>query len=89
MIDDPDELARRAAYLDRLRSIGARLRPLGFVLCLVGVLVLLWARYRGPGPLSPIGIGGIVVIAAGWGIFVYVLVARTRYVRRNPYDSGT
>ena len=89
MIDDPEDLNRRSAYLDRVKAVGARVRPLGFILCLVGVLMLVWARYRGPGPLSPLGIAGIVVIAIGWGIFVYVLVARTRYVRRHPYDSGT
>jgi hypothetical protein len=85
MMDDPGELQRHNAYIDHVRSIGARIRPLGFVLCLAGVALLVWARFRGPGALSPFGLAGLAITAAGWGIFVYVLWARTRYVRRNPY----
>ena len=85
MMDDVEDLTRRAAYADHVRAVGAKIRPFGFILCLVGVVVLAWARYRGPGALSPVGIGGLAMVAAGWGIFVYVLVARSRYVRRNPY----
>jgi len=85
MMDDAADLTRKAAYLDRLRRLYSRTRFVGFVLCLVGILVLVWAKFRGPGPLSPLGIAGIVIVTAGWAIFVYVIVQRTRYVRRNPY----
>lgn len=89
MMDDPVDLTRRAAYADRVRAIGARVRPLGFIFCAIGVALLVWARFRGPGALTPIGLTGLAIIAVGWGIFVYVLVARTRYVRRNPYKPET
>jgi hypothetical protein len=87
VLDDPQEMDRRGDYADRVRAIGRRTRIVGFILCLVGVMILVWARFRGPGALSAIGIAGLVTIAAGWGLFVYVLVARTRYVRRDPYKS--
>lgn len=89
MLDKANELNRQAAHIDRIRAIGRRTRIVGFILCLVGVMILVWARFRGPGALSPLGIGGLVTIAVGWGLFIYVLVARTRYVRRNPYKSET
>ena len=85
MRDDPSELMQRAAYADRVRAVGAGIRPLGFILCLVGVVVLIWARFQGPGALSPIGLTGLALVTGGWGIFVYVLGARTLYVRRNPF----
>ena len=85
MMDDPAELERRNAYLDTVRAIGQNIRPLGFICCVVGVVVLVWARFRGPGALSPVGILGIGVIAVGWGIFAYVMWARARYIRTHPY----
>ncbi|MFO1014455.1 MAG: hypothetical protein U1E50_11910 [Caulobacteraceae bacterium] len=86
MTGEAEDLTRRAAYLDTLRRLYSRTKFAGYVLCLVGILVLVWAKFRGPGPLSPIGIAGIVIVTAGWAIFVYVIVQRTRYVRRHPYN---
>ena len=86
MIDDPTENERRAAYIESIRAIGQNIRPLGFICCVLGVVVLVWARFRGPGALSPVGIAGLVIIAVGWGIFAYVMWARARYVRTHPYE---
>ena len=86
MMDDPEELNRRSDYVDTVRAIGASIRILGFIACLLGVVMLAWARFSGPGALSPVGIAGLVIIAGGWGIFAYVVWARARYIRTHPYE---
>src|ERR1700719_831183 len=45
-IDDPAVLERQVAYLDRLRALGRPQRNLGYVVCLVGVLMVVIARFR-------------------------------------------
>jgi hypothetical protein len=77
---------RRVAYLMQVRSLHAGKRQAGFVACLVGALMLVFARMRpeaSPAWLMP---ASLVVIGAGWLLFAYVIVMRTRYVRSHPFD---
>lgn len=90
MIDDPQELARRAAYIDEIRGVARSARTIGFICCLVGVLVLAFASYRlEAGAFSPAGYAALGVIIFGWVLFTYAIVKRTRYVRAHPYDPKT
>ena len=85
MIDDPETLTRQAAYIDGIRGLYRRERTLGFVACLAGVMILAWSRLRFDAPPWAMW-AGLAIIAAGWILFVYVLVRRSAWVRAHPFD---
>ncbi|WP_421737894.1 hypothetical protein [Caulobacter sp.] len=85
MIDDSALNTRRAAYADTIRSLGRRERGIGFAACLLGALLLIWGRTVVGAPQWAV-VAGLVTIAAGWLLFAYVIVRRTRYVRAHPFD---
>ncbi|MBI1683112.1 hypothetical protein [Caulobacter hibisci] len=80
-----DLSARRAAYIATIRGLHRKERLLGFAACLVGVLLLIWGR-QVPGTPGWAAPTGLLVIGAGWLLFAYVIVRRTRYVRTHPFD---
>jgi hypothetical protein len=80
-----DLSARRAAYLATIKGLYRKERVLGFVACLAGVLLLIWGR-EVPGAPAWAAPTGLLVIGAGWLLFAYVIVRRTRYVRTHPFD---
>jgi len=77
--------ARRAAYYDTVKSLGRRERGLGLLACLAGALLLIWGRSAEGAPFWAV-IAGLVTIGAGWLLFAYVIIRRTRYVRAHPFD---
>ena len=85
MIDDPDLIAKRTAYIDTLRAMYRRERLVGFVLILAGfglVAPSWWIR-----DWSHLAINaGYGLIAIGWVIFIYVIWRRTAWRRANPFD---
>jgi hypothetical protein len=87
MIDDPDLLQKKAAYLDRIRGLYRRERSIGFIGCLVGVLALVWSRYTWNAPHWTLW-AAVVVIAASWALFAYVIFKRTAWVRTHPFDPN-
>ncbi|MEI7931697.1 MAG: hypothetical protein WCI21_01380 [Alphaproteobacteria bacterium] len=86
MIDDPDYIKRRIAYVDTVRSMHKNKRAAGLIGCLLGVIILAWARFRDGAPHWELW-AGLVVIAISWLLFIYVIVDRTRYVRSHPFES--
>jgi hypothetical protein len=89
MIDDPADLQARIAWLQGVRKVGQLPRQLGFVLCLIGVVLLSYATYKIPGgPRSPFGYTSLGVIAVGWVFLIFSMVARSRYVRAHPYEPA-
>lgn len=87
MIDDPDYIRRRIAYIDAVRSIHPNKRTAGMIGCLLGVILIALAKFREGSPHWVLW-AGLAVIGASWLLFVYVVVARTRYVRAHPFDGG-
>ena len=85
MNDDPKLLERRVAYVKTIRSLHRNERVAGLVGCLVGALLLIWGRQAvgAPAWAAPTG---LVTIGAGWLLFAYVIIRRTRYVRAHPFD---
>jgi hypothetical protein len=83
--DEVAQLDRQSAYVDQLRAQGRRERMAGFVACLVGVLILVVARFRLGAPAWALWTGAAVV-ALGWGLFVYALLRRLTWVRAHPFD---
>lgn len=76
---------RRAAYFNTVKSQGRRERGLGLLACLAGALLLIWGRSGQGAPFWAV-IAGLVTIGAGWLLFAYVIIRRTRYVRAHPFD---
>jgi hypothetical protein len=87
MIDDSEDLNRRSAYLDTIRGMYRRERMIGVIGCLVGVMLLIWSRYRADAPPWTLWLA-LAVIAAAWGLFAYVIFKRTAWVRTHPFDPN-
>ena len=85
MTDDPQLLAKRVAYVKTIRGLYRNERIAGLVGCLIGALLLIWGRQAAGAPAwaAPTG---LVTIGAGWVLFAYVILRRTRYVRAHPFD---
>jgi uncharacterized membrane protein len=78
---------RYAAYLSQVRALGRPQRLAGFIVCLVGVMILIVARYRLGAPpwLLALGVG---VVALGWILFAYALTRRFLWIRAHPFDPN-
>jgi len=88
MTGDVVFLVRRAAYVDEIRQVALRARRLGWAALLLGVLTFAWAALRGPGVHSwPAHIAEAAILI-GWGLFLYAMLRRTRYVRAHPFDPA-
>ena len=86
-MDDAISLERRSAYFERVRALGRPQRFAGFVACLIGVVMMVLARFRlggAPWLLWP----GLAVVALGWAFFVYSLARRLYWVRAHPFDPN-
>jgi hypothetical protein len=88
LTDDPVLIEKRIAYIDMVRAKGKHIHTGGFAVCLAGVVLLVWAAMRGPGATSPLGFAALGVIAVGWAMLIYVIVARQRFVRAHPFDPS-
>ena len=87
MSHEADLIARQSAYVDTVRALGRRERNAGFVACLVGVLILIWARFVPGAPAFVLWIA-IAVIVLGWGLFVWSVLRRFSYIRSHPFVTG-
>jgi hypothetical protein len=86
MSDEAADLARQSAYLDAVRAMGRKARLAGFVLSAAGVFLMVVARYRVDSP--PLLWGGVAIVAAGWGCFIYAVARRVTWVRAHPFDPN-
>ena len=87
MTDDPAVLERKVAYLDRIRSMGQRERTTGLFASLVGVLIIVIARFRLPE--MPLALwAGVAVVAIGWGLFILSVARRMLWIRAHPFDPN-
>jgi len=86
-IDDPVVLDRQVAYLDRIRAMGQRERTIGLFASLVGVLIIVIARFRLPDMPWVLWVG-VAVVAAGWGLFILSVARRILWVRAHPFDPN-
>lgn len=84
----PPDLAdpeKRAAYRRELRGIARRPRRAGFALVLAGAALLVWPRMGGPWYLGDWRVQdmGWALLAAGWIVWLYVIIIRTRHHQRR------
>lgn len=80
---DPDQ---RAAYKKELRAIAPLPRITGFVLIVLGVAGLFYTQFRATGE-HDMRLASWLLIAAGWVLWVFVIVTRTRHHRRRMAGS--
>jgi hypothetical protein len=80
-------IKRKAAYIDKVRGLHRKERNAGFVACLAGVLMLVWARFGAGVPPAILG-ASLVVIAAGWALFAYSILKRLAWVRAHPFPAA-
>ncbi|MDB5471567.1 MAG: hypothetical protein JWR84_3127 [Caulobacter sp.] len=85
MIDDPEELKRRIAYIDTLRALHRFERLIGLMVIMLGVGIVVLSTYT---PLPKLVIlGGYSLLAAGWVVFIYVIWKRTAWRKANPFET--
>ncbi len=82
---DSHLLEKRVAYVKTVRGLYRNERIAGLLGCLVGALLLIWGRQVAGAPVWAVPTG-LVTIGAGWLLFAYVIIRRTRYVRAHPFD---
>ena len=86
MLEDPETLHRRATWIDGVRATARTERKAGFVACLAGALLLLYARFT-PGAPAVLLWLALAVIAAGWALFAWSIWRRFAYLRAHPFED--
>ena len=87
MIDDPEVLNRKAAWLDTLRGRYRNERTSGFVLVAVGFAMLVWDRLNGAMSKGPLIAAGVLLVV-GWCCLFYSLIQRRRWAAAHPFDPN-
>jgi hypothetical protein len=81
---DPEH-DRRIAWITKVRGMHRNKRMIGFAGIILGAALVLWARFS-PGQAPAWALyAGFGVLAASWIVFIYVIVDRWRWVKKNPY----
>ncbi len=80
---DP-ELAARLAWIARARGLHRTKRIIGLVGVVLGACLVVWWKLDASVPDWALWTG-IGVLVASWAIFVFVIVARWMWVKKNPY----
>lgn len=72
------------AWATRARRLHRNKRLAGLVAVILGACLI--TAWKLDGEISdPVLWGGIGALAGGWSLLVYVMLARWRWVRSNPY----
>lgn len=80
-----DFAARRAQYLTEVRGLYRWPRWVGLAACIAGAALFVWPHYDPGAPRAAVE-AGLGLAAAGWVIFITVIIRRTRWVRAHPFD---
>ena len=84
---DPEH-QQRLAWISKVRTMHRNKRVIGFAGVILGAALVMWARLspdQAPAWALPAGFG---VLAVSWALFIYVIVDRWLWVKRNPYRPG-
>jgi membrane protein YdbS with pleckstrin-like domain len=80
---DPEH-ERRLAWINKVRTMHRNKRMIGFAGIVLGACLLLWWKFSADAPAWSMA-AGWVVLAFSWALFIYVIVDRWRWVKKNPY----
>lgn len=84
----PDsEYSARLAWLVKVRGLHRVKRMLGFAGIILGASMLMWWKLDVSAPEGALW-AGIFVLVSSWALFVYVIVARYLWVKKNPYAAS-
>lgn len=79
-----DELAARLAWIKHVRGLHRNKRMIGFAGIVLGASMLLWWKFDATIPAWALW-AGLGVMGASWLLFIYVIMARWKWVKDNPY----
>ncbi len=84
---NPDaEHQRRLAWVQQVRQMHRWKRAVGVIGCAIAVVLMLWSKYAPASAPAWSTQAGLAVAAASWLLFVYIIVSRMIWVRRNPLN---
>jgi hypothetical protein len=78
------EHADRIAWLTRVRRLHRNKRVIGFAGIVLGASMLMWWKFDPTVPQWAL-MAGFGVLGVSWVLFVYVIVARWKWVKDHPY----
>lgn len=78
------EKERLQAWYDKVKKMHRWKRFAGIVGCCIAVIILLLGKYTDNPPTWAIPVG-LVVAGLSWALFIYIIVDRWLWVKRNPY----
>ena len=78
------EHAARLAWITHVKHLHRNKRMLGFAGIILGAAMMAWWKLDPTAPDWAMW-AGFGVLAASWAVFIYVIVARWRWVKANPY----
>jgi hypothetical protein len=83
---DPEH-ERRTAWITKVRTMHRNKRMMGFAGITLGAALVVWARLS-PDQAPPWTLSaGFGVLGLSWALFIYVIVDRWLWVKRNPYRA--
>jgi hypothetical protein len=80
---DP-ELAARLAWINTARRLHRNKRIIGLVGVVLGACLVVWWKLDATVQDWALWTG-IAVLVVSWAIFVFVIIARWMWVKKNPY----
>jgi hypothetical protein len=84
----PDaEHAARLAWLAEVRGLHRVKRMLGFAGIILGASMLFWWKLDMSAPDWALW-AGVSVLVSSWALFVYVIIARYLWVKKNPFAAS-
>ena len=81
---DPEH-DRRLAWITKVRGMHRNKRLLGLVGIVLGAVLVMWARLSPEQAPDWSLYAGFGVLGVSWIVFIYVIIDRWRWVKKNPY----
>lgn len=84
MTDQPPDSLQ--AWYAHVRNMHRWKRTAGFAGCAIAIGVLMWGKFQPDAPAWMVPVG-VAIAGASFLVFIYVMVDRLRWVKKNPYKG--